>query len=125
MKLVLSSTGESLDSQVDVRFGRCPFFIIAEIENSKIKKTRAIENKAMMQGGGAGITAAQIIANEEIDVVIIINIGPKAVDIFQQLEIEVYQGNQGTVKENIQQFIDGKLTKTDSATGPTFLSGNK
>ena len=118
MKIAISSTGKNLDSEVDVRFGRCPNFVIVEIEGKEIKSIKAIENTAMMQGGGAGITAAQIIGNESVNAVIGINLGPRAFDVLQKLGIEIYQGIRGTVKENVQQFIEGKLSKLGGATGP-------
>lgn len=40
MKIAVSSIGEGLNSKVSEVFGRCPYLIIAEIENQKIKKNR-------------------------------------------------------------------------------------
>ena len=118
MKIAISSTGEDINSPIDVRFGRCPFFIIVEIQEKQIKNSRAIENTAMMQGGGAGITAAQIVGNEGVNAVIGVNFGPRAFGVLQELDIELYQGIQGSVKENVQQLIDGKMPKLGAATGP-------
>lgn len=118
MKIAISSSGDNLDSQIDPRFGRCPFFMIVEVDDKKIKSSKAIQNTAMMQGGGAGITAAQIVGNEKADAVIGINYGPRAFGVLSELDIEMYQGIQGTVKENVQQLIEGKLNKLETATGP-------
>ena len=118
MKIAISSSGEDLDSPIDPRFGRCPFFMIVEVEDNKIKDSKAIKNTAMMQGGGAGISAAQIVGNEGIDAVIGMNYGPRAFGVLSELDIEMYQGVQGTIKENVQQLIDGKLNKLETATGP-------
>ena len=30
MKIAISSTGQTLDSTVDARFGRCPYFLIVD-----------------------------------------------------------------------------------------------
>ncbi|MBW3002788.1 NifB/NifX family molybdenum-iron cluster-binding protein [Candidatus Woesearchaeota archaeon] len=118
MKIAISSSGEDLDSQIDPRFGRCPFFMIVEIEDKKIKDSKPIKNEAMMQGGGAGITAAQVVGNAGAEAVIAVNYGPRAFGVLSELDIEMYQGVQGTVKENVQQLIDGKLEKLEAATGP-------
>ena len=32
MKIAISSVGKTLDSQVDQRFGRCPYFLIVDSE---------------------------------------------------------------------------------------------
>jgi predicted Fe-Mo cluster-binding NifX family protein len=120
MKIAISSTGEGLDSQVDARFGRCPRYVIVEIENKEIKSEKTIDNPAMMQGGGAGIAAAQAIGNEKVESVITGNIGPNAFAVLNQLNIEVYQAS-GVIKGAVQQFIEGRLTKISAATGPTFM----
>jgi len=118
MKIAVSSSGESLDSPVDPRFGRCPFFIIVELDGKDIKDTRAVKNTAMMQGGGAGITAAELVGNQGADAIIAFNYGPRAFGVLSELGIEMYQGVQGTVKENIEQYVQGKLEKISTATGP-------
>ena len=117
MKIAISSTGKDLESEVDIRFGRCPYFLIAEIENKEIKNVKVIENTASAQMGGAGISAAEIVANEKVKAIITTNLGPRAFSVFRQLEIEIYQG-QGKIKDVIQQFIDGKLIQATNSTGP-------
>ena len=123
MKIAISSTGKEMESQVDTRFGRCPYFIIVDIENKKIKGKKIIKNEAMAQRGGAGISAAEVVGNEKVSAVITVNIGPRAVGIIQQLGIKIYQA-QGTVKEVIQNFIGGKLKEIKSPTGPRFVGRN-
>jgi len=85
-------------------------FIIAEIEDGKIEKTEAIQNKSTDQTSGAGISSAQLVAEEKVSVVITNNIGPRALDVLNQFNILVYSG-EGTVKEVLQNFINNKLNK--------------
>ena len=120
MKIAISSTGEGLESRVDARFGRCPYFVVVEIKNKKIKNVKTIKNTATVQFGGAGITAAQIVGNEKVDAIITMNLGPRAFDVLQQLDIEIYQGS-GKIKDVIQQLVDGKLKKISTSTGPLFM----
>ncbi len=110
MKVAVSSTGKNLDSNASNVFGRCPYFIIAEIENKKITKTEAIENLSAKQMGGAGISAAQTVAEKGVKAVITGNIGPRASYVLQQFNIEVYKGS-GLIKEVLQKFIDNKLER--------------
>ncbi|MCK5450094.1 NifB/NifX family molybdenum-iron cluster-binding protein [Candidatus Pacearchaeota archaeon] len=117
MKIAISSTGKDLESEIDAKFGRCNYFLIIEIENEKVKSVKAIENTAKEQMGGAGITAGEIVANEKINAVITVNLGPRAFSIFNQFGIKIYQG-QGKIKDVVQDFIDGKLTEVTDATGP-------
>lgn len=120
MKIAISSTGKTLESEVDARFGRCPYFLIVEIEENKIKDFKAIENTAKAQMGGAGITAAEIVANEKPDTIITANLGPRAFQVFNQFKIKIYQG-QGKIKKVVEDFVEGKLKKMTDATGPQHV----
>ncbi len=117
MKIAISSTGKSLESEIDARFGRCPYFLIVDVDNKEIKNAKAIENTAAGQMGGAGITAAEIVANEKVNAVITANLGPRAFSVFGQFGIKVYQG-RGKIKDVIREFIEGKLIEMINSTGP-------
>jgi len=110
MKIAVSSTGKNLTDNISEVFARCPYFVIAEIENQEIKKFEAVKNESENQMGGAGISAAQLMAEKDIKVVITKNVGPRALDVLNQFNIEIYYGD-GTIKEVLQEFIDGKLKK--------------
>jgi len=110
MKIAVSSTGKNLSSQVDEIFGRCPYFLIVEIDDKKVKGFEAIENKSANQMSGAGISAAQMVAEKNVSVVITGAIGPRGLGVLKQFNIQVYSG-AGLVKEVIQKFIEGKLEK--------------
>ncbi len=110
MKIAVSSVGKELDSEVSNVFGRCQYFVIVEIENKKITKTEVIENTSAKQMGGAGVQAAKIVAEKGVEVVITKNIGPRASSILRQFEIKAFRGN-GTVREAIENFLEGKLEK--------------
>jgi len=70
----------------------------------------------MGQGGGAGVTAAEMVANQKVGAVISTNIGPKASDVFSQLGIKAYQG-QGKISNVVQKFIKGELIELLIPTG--------
>jgi len=123
MKIAISSTGKTLESEVDVKFGRCSYFLIVEIENKKIENLKAIENTAKAQSGGAGITAGEIVANEKVEAVITVNLGPRAFSVFGQLGIKIFKG-QGKIKDVVQDFIDSKLEELTDATGPQHTGQN-
>ena len=117
MRIAISSTGKDLDSQIDNRFGRCPYFVIVEVENKDIKSSKAIENTATAQAGGAGISAAELVGNQNVEAVITGNSGPRAFSVLSELGIDIYQAT-GIVKEAVMQLIEGKLTKIQGPTGP-------
>jgi len=117
MKVAVSSSGPGLNSQASPIFGRCPYFVIVEIVGKEIKGHVDIQNQAMMQAGGAGIMAAQTVGNQGVKAVISGAVGPRAFAVLQQLGIEMHAGIAGTVRQNVEQFMAGKLQPI-SAPGP-------
>ena len=109
-KIAVSSQGQSLDDMLDPRFGRCPNFVIAEIDNGKILNDKSIPNSSAGKGGGAGISAAQLMGNEKVEVVITGNVGPNAYQVLSTLGIEMYSG-AGKVRDSIEDYIQGKLKR--------------
>jgi predicted Fe-Mo cluster-binding NifX family protein len=119
MKIAISSTGKTLQGDVDERFGRCDYFLIVDIDkkNKKVKNFKAIENTAKSQIGGAGVNASEIVAKENVDLIITVNLGPRAFSVFEQFNIKIYQG-QGKIQDVIKEFLQGKLKQINNATGP-------
>lgn len=116
MKFAISSTGDTLTSKVEPRFGRCPYFIIYDDESEDLE---VLDNGAQSASGGAGVQAAQTIANSGAEVVLTGNVGPKALQTLEAAGISVYPGASGTVQESIAKYISGEM---DSAAGPTVNS---
>ena len=120
MKIAISSTGKTLESEVDARFGRCDYFLIVEIEDNKVKDFKAIENTAKDQMGGAGIVAGEIVAKQKVDAIITVNLGPRAFSVFEQFGIKIYQG-EGKINKAVQALLDNKLKELTNATGPQHV----
>ena len=110
VKIAISSTGEKLTDNVSEVFARCPYFVLAEIENKEIKRYEAIKNESINQMGGAGISTAQLMAEKDIKAVITKNVGPRALDVLKQFNIGIYYGD-GTIEKVLREFIEGKLEK--------------
>jgi predicted Fe-Mo cluster-binding NifX family protein len=112
IKVAISAKENNLEGEIGDVFGRSPYFVIAEIENGEMKKTEIIENKNANQTGGAGISAAQLMAEKNVNAVITKNVGPRALDVLKQFNIGIYHG-EGMIEEVLQKFMDGKLEKTN------------
>ena len=117
MKIAVTATHRSLDADVDQRFGRCMCFIIVETEGNEIKSHKEISNEAVQATRGAGIQAAQTVANAGVEVVITGNIGPNAFNVLSQTKIKVITGVSGKVKEAVEKYLKGELKETAK---PTF-----
>jgi predicted Fe-Mo cluster-binding NifX family protein len=116
MKIAIASSGKNLKSPVNSRFGRCPYFLIVDSESDEFE---AIENTATQAFRGAGISAAQMIANKGVKAIIAGNFGPNAVNVLSSSGIKIFGGVLGiTAKEALDQFNEGKLQEVTAATVP-------
>ena len=115
MRVAVSSTGKTMESEVDIRFSQCPYFIFLDIEKGKIKESSWVKNPGAGLLVGAGPAAAELMGREKIDVVITGSILDEAYIILKQLGIKVYRG-LGKVSEAVEKFIDGKLERIEKKT---------
>jgi len=120
MKIAVSASGNSLDANVDPRFGRCSYFIIVEVEDNEIKSHEVVNNQATEAMRGAGIQAAQTVANKGAKVLITGNIGPNAFNVLSQTGIKVVTGVSGKVSAVVKKYLNGELKEI---TRPTFGFG--
>ena len=113
MKICVTATANTLNAQIDPRFGRCSYLIIVDSETMQFE---AIPNMAAGATGGAGIQAAQTITEKDVKLVITGNVGPNAFEALSAANIEIMTGASGTVKEAIEKYKKGELQKTGSPT---------
>lgn len=116
MKIAVTSTGRTMDSQVDPRFGRAACFVVVDTDNMEFE---AVENSNVNAGGGAGISAAKTVIDAGAKAVLTGNCGPNAERTLRAGKIRLYTGVTGTVAEAVEQFKTGKLTE---AMGPNVQS---
>jgi len=113
MKICVSASSDSLDSNVDSRFGRCPYFVIVDSETMEFS---AITNDSTNAAHGAGIQAAQTVANMGAKVVITGNVGPNAFNVLSATGIKIVTGASGSVKEAVEKYKSGQLKETGNPT---------
>lgn len=113
MKIAISSSGNSLDSLLDPRFGRCAWFVIVDPADMS---HQAFDNQSAAQSGGAGIQAAQFLADQNVSAVITGHVGPNAVQTLAAAGIEIFAEQQGTVEEVVNRYKSGGLKPTTQST---------
>jgi predicted Fe-Mo cluster-binding NifX family protein len=111
MKICITASGKGLDSEVDPRFGRCSYFVIYDPDTGYVE---SIPNAGAAASGGAGIKAAETIANAGVNVLLTGNVGPNAFSIFSEVGIKVHVGVKGTVREAVRQYEVGELEPISS-----------
>jgi len=112
MKIAITSTGKTLDSQVDPRFGRATCFIIIDTETMDFN---VVENESVAAAGGAGISSAKVVIDAGAAAVLTGNCGPNAERTLTASGVKLYTGATGTVAEAVELFKSGKLAE---ASGP-------
>lgn len=122
MKIAVSATGNTMESQMDQRFGRAASFIVVDAQTMEYE---VINNTAAASSGGAGISAAQLVADKDAEAVITGNVGPNAMNVLKAAKIEIYKGRAASVKENVELFIKGELEKIHTNVPAHFGMGAK
>jgi len=107
MKIIITSEGPWLTSRVDPRFGRAKHFVLFDTETGDTSSHDNAQNLNAAQG--AGIQAAQTVAQLGAEAVLTGHVGPKAFTALQAANIAVYTGASGTVSEAIEQFKSKQL----------------
>lgn len=113
MKICVSASSNTLDANIDPRFGRCPYFIIVDSETMQFE---AVPNVATAAMGGAGIQAAQTIAGKGAKVLITGNVGPNAFQALSTVGIKIITFVHGTLREAVEKYNRGELEETGSPT---------
>ena len=113
MKIAVTSTGDTLESQVDPRFGRAKRLIVVDAETGSYEAADNIQNLNAAQG--AGIQTAQNVAAKSVEAVITGHCGPNAFRTLVAANIKVYVGASGTVKEMVEKFKKGELREARHA----------
>ena len=86
MKVAITSTGNTLDSTLDQRFGRCTCFVIY---NTETKGIEFIPNPNRDAQEGAGPASVQIVASRGVEKVISGEFGFKIKSLFDSLKIQM------------------------------------
>jgi len=115
MKIAISATGPTLDAEVDPRFGRCQYFIIADPSTMEFE---AVANSSATASGGAGIAAAQMVAGKGIEAVLTGNCGPNAHGVLAAAGVKIVTGVSGKIADVIKDYHAGKLTASAQANVP-------
>ncbi len=121
--IAITSEGPTLDDRVDPRFGRAAGFVIVDPETMDV--VQYVDNgssQAMAQG--AGIQAAENVANAGAGVLLTGYVGPKAFDALKAAGISIGQDVDGlTVRQAVEKYKTGDVAMADAANAAA--GGNK
>lgn len=101
MKVAITSTGNSLESTIDPRFGRCAYFVIYDLETGS---TEFLPNPNKNASNGAGPASVEVIAEKGVSKIISGEFGIKIKSILDSLSIQMISINDHAKK--IGQIIE-------------------
>lgn len=106
MRILIPVDEQVKDTDVCMSFGRAPYYLIYNTEDSTYE---FIKNIAATSPGGAGIQAAQIVVDSQAQVLLTPRCGKNAADIILGANMKVYKTLNPSVQYNIKAFLDGQL----------------
>lgn len=116
MRIAIPVMGKDLDSLLDPRFGRAQGYLIIDVEK---EDHQFIPNPAAGSPRGAGVAAAQIIANQKVEAVVAGFIGPNAFQALDSAGIAVYQASAAlSARKIVEKLKAGQLSQISAPTGP-------
>ncbi len=114
MIVAVTSAGSTLEHELDPRFGRAESFLLVDTETMTFT---VLDNQARAASGGAGIAAAQAVLDHKVQALVTGHLGPNAMAVLKDADIELYHGITGSVRKNVEAFKQGSLIKITSS-GP-------
>lgn len=106
MKIAVPVDENSKNTSVCVSFGRAPYFMMNDTDTKEIV---FITNGAADSQGGAGIKAAQVVADQRADVLLTPRCGDNAAEVLKAADIKIYKTKEGSAADNIKAYLEGQL----------------
>jgi predicted Fe-Mo cluster-binding NifX family protein len=107
-KIAVTSEGPDLDDALDPRFGRAAGFIVVDPQTLEFEYLDNGASQTMAQG--AGIQAAENVANSGAKAVLTGYVGPKAFKALTAVGIRVGQNLENmTVRQAVEAFVSGRV----------------
>ncbi len=108
MRIAISvENKKGLDSDVAHHFGRCPYFALVNVEGEEIQDCEIIENpyySAHQPGQVPGF-----IKEQGADVMLSGGMGRRAIQFFEEYDIQAATGARSTVEGAVERYLGGEL----------------
>jgi predicted Fe-Mo cluster-binding NifX family protein len=102
--IAVASDGKTLKDSVSQLAARCPYFLFIDGTG---KLLEAVDNPYMETKGGAGISAANFLAERNATIVIAGRFGEKMKNVLETKEIAYFE-SKGIVEEAVRRVLEKK-----------------
>ena len=108
MRVAISADDSNgLDSVVSPHFGRCPYYVLVDLDGREVSRVSAVENPYYGHHQPGQVPA--FIQSQGGDVMLAGGMGQRAIGFFQQYGIQAVTGASGTVRHALEQYLGGVL----------------
>ncbi|MGD8463810.1 MAG: NifB/NifX family molybdenum-iron cluster-binding protein [Anaerolineae bacterium] len=108
MRIALSAENKNgLDSVISPHFGRCPHFVLVDLEDHDVREIQEVDNPYFGHHQPGQVPA--FINSLGADVMLTGGMGGRAIMFFQQFGIEGVTGAYGTVRQSVERYLGGQL----------------
>lgn len=125
MLIAITALENSLQSEIDPRFGRAAYYMIVNTETDEV--TAHDNSDGMSASNGAGTGAAQTLSEYGVEALYTGSVGPKAADVLQKANIPYHENITGTVQSVLDQLKAGGVPQSAPQTDQnnSSQSGNQ
>ena len=109
---VSAEDARGLDSVVSPHFGRCPYFVLVDVDGRDVKAVSAVENP--FYGNHQPGQVPAFIHSQNANVMLAGGMGARAIQFFQQLGVEAATGAAGTVQMALERYLGGELVGAEA-----------
>jgi predicted Fe-Mo cluster-binding NifX family protein len=117
---IASEDNKGLEGMVSAHFGRCPYYVLVDADQSEVVSIQAIQSP--FYGGHGEGDVPNFIQAQGAKVMISGGMGPKAIGYFNQFGIEVATGASGKVGDALKNYLEGRLYGSAPCKGGDELS---
>jgi predicted Fe-Mo cluster-binding NifX family protein len=108
MRVVVSADSKNgLDSVVSPHFGRCPHFVLVDLDDHDVREVQEVDNPYFGRHQPGQVPA--FINTLGANVMLTGGMGGRAIMFFQQFGIEGVTGAYGTVRQSLERYLGGEL----------------
>ena len=110
MLIAITATENSLQAEVDPRFGRAAYYMIIDTATDEVIAHN--NQDGINAANGAGTGAAQTLSEYGVKVLYTGRVGPKAAVVLDTAGIPYYENCKGRVQDILEQIKIGQLPQT-------------
>ena len=103
-----SEDDQGLKGSLSAHFGRCPYYTLVDVDGESLAEIQVVANPFFNSHVPGAVP--EFIKSQGAHVIIAGGMGPRAIELFNQFEIEVVTtGPQGTLEDILLAYLRGDI----------------